>query len=166
MRHPYHGPDTQPATARTVPPLVSSALSLSSMRFQRGRSSSVKRPWARDSARLNGSSSACAGAAKAAVMQAANAIFRFRMSTPINEETVSPRLFPMSRHALAAAIASVAAAPLALFAATIDAQVRDAAGNGLSDAAVYAIPAAGGFDARPGRPAIAIEQIDREFVPY
>ena len=72
----------------------------------------------------------------------------------------------MSRHAFAAAIAAMAATPLALFGATIDAQVRDVSGNGLADAAVYAIPASGGLDARPGRPAIAIEQIDREFVPY
>ena len=71
----------------------------------------------------------------------------------------------MSRLALAATIAVLAAASPGI-AATVDAQVRDPAGNGLADAAVYAIPASGGFDARPGKPTIAIEQIDREFVPY
>jgi len=31
---------------------------------------------------------------------------------------------------------------------------------------VYAIPASGGIEARPGRAAIQIEQVDREFIPY
>jgi len=50
-------------------------------------------------------------------------------------------------------------------AATIEAQVRDAAGRPVTDAAVYAVPVAGGVDARAGKTA-AIEQVDREFVPY
>jgi plastocyanin len=50
-------------------------------------------------------------------------------------------------------------------AATLQAEVRDAAGRPVADAAVYAVPAAGGVDARPGRTA-SIEQVDREFVPY
>jgi plastocyanin len=50
-------------------------------------------------------------------------------------------------------------------AASIDAQVRDAAGAPLADAVVYAVPASGPVEARSGRTA-QVEQIDREFVPY
>ena len=58
----------------------------------------------------------------------------------------------------------VLAAPLAR-AAALEAQVKDAAGKPLADAVVYAI-AGSAHDARPARPSVAIEQIDREFVPY
>jgi len=75
----------------------------------------------------------------------------------------------MSRLALAASLAAAAvvaaAVPCAVRAATIEVQARDPAGKGLADTAVYAVPASGGVDARPGK-AAAIEQIDREFVPY
>jgi len=50
-------------------------------------------------------------------------------------------------------------------AASIEARVHDSAGKPVADAVVYAMPAAGGIDARAGKTA-AIEQIDREFVPY
>jgi plastocyanin len=50
-------------------------------------------------------------------------------------------------------------------AATLAARVIDASGAPLPDAVVYAMPASGPVDARPGRNA-QIEQIDREFVPY
>lgn len=50
-------------------------------------------------------------------------------------------------------------------AATLDVQVRDAAGVPLADAAIYAVPATGPVDARNPRP-VSIEQVDREFVPY
>jgi len=50
-------------------------------------------------------------------------------------------------------------------AASIEAQVRDAAGRPVADAVVYAVPAGGGADAKAGK-TVAIEQIDREFTPY
>ena len=57
---------------------------------------------------------------------------------------------------------------LAAFAArgaTLDVQVRDPAGKPVADAAVYAMPASGPSEARRGR-TVAVEQRDREFVPY
>ena len=63
------------------------------------------------------------------------------------------------------AAVSVSLAVMSSTAATLQAEVRDAAGRPVADAAVYAIPASGGVDARPGRTA-SIEQVDREFVPY
>jgi plastocyanin len=63
------------------------------------------------------------------------------------------------------AAVSVSLAVMSSAAATIQVEVRDAGGRPLPDAAVYALPAAGGLDARPGRTA-SIEQVDREFVPY
>jgi plastocyanin len=63
------------------------------------------------------------------------------------------------------AAVSVSLAVMSSAAATLQVEVRDAAGRALPDAAVYALPAAGGTDARPGRSA-SIEQVDREFVPY
>jgi plastocyanin len=66
----------------------------------------------------------------------------------------------MSRLALALIVPCAPAA----YAAAIEAQVRDSAGRPLADAAVYAVSSAGGSEAR-GK-AVAIEQIDREFVPY
>jgi plastocyanin len=56
------------------------------------------------------------------------------------------------------------AAPLAR-GASLEAQVKDAAGKPLADAVVYAI-AGSPHEARPARPTVAVEQIDREFVPY
>ena len=67
----------------------------------------------------------------------------------------------MSRLALALGLALAANATRA---ASIEVQVRDAAGNPLGDSAIYAVPASGGTEARNGR--AAIEQADREFVPY
>ena len=67
----------------------------------------------------------------------------------------------MSRLALALGLALAANATRA---ATIEVQVHDAAGNPLGDSAIYAVPAAGGTEARNAR--AAIEQVDREFVPY
>jgi plastocyanin len=60
----------------------------------------------------------------------------------------------------------LAAAPAAALAAAIDVEVRDAAGRPAPDAAVYAMPAAGALEARPGKAAVQIEQVEREFVPY
>jgi len=70
----------------------------------------------------------------------------------------------MSRLA-AILISSLALASPALLAASLEAQVKDAAGKPLVDAVVYAIPGAP-HDTRPGKIPVAIEQIDREFVPY
>jgi plastocyanin len=50
-------------------------------------------------------------------------------------------------------------------AATLEARVADTAGAPLADAVVYAVPAAGGSDIR-GKKVVAVEQVDREFVPY
>lgn len=51
-------------------------------------------------------------------------------------------------------------------AAAIDVEVRDAAGHPEPDVAVYAMPATGAIEARPGKATAQIEQVDREFVPY
>jgi plastocyanin len=50
-------------------------------------------------------------------------------------------------------------------AATLEVHVRDSAGRPVADAAVYALPPAGVAEGKGLRTA-AIEQIDREFVPY
>ena len=50
-------------------------------------------------------------------------------------------------------------------AATLEVQVRDTAGMPVADAAVYAVPASGPADARAAR-TVAIEQVDREFMPF
>jgi len=50
-------------------------------------------------------------------------------------------------------------------AAALEAQVRDPAGKPVADAVVYATPASGPAEAR-GRKTMAVEQVDREFVPY
>ena len=65
-------------------------------------------------------------------------------------------------------LAALAAASLSLHcaAAAIDVEVRDSAGNPEPDVAVYAMPAAGPLEARPGKAVAQIEQVDREFVPY
>jgi plastocyanin len=67
----------------------------------------------------------------------------------------------MSRLVLAVGLALAANATRA---GSLDVQVRDTGGNPLGDAAVYAVPASGGGETRSAR--AAIEQVDREFVPY
>ena len=59
---------------------------------------------------------------------------------------------------------ALAAAPIAR-AASLQAQVKDAAGRPLADTVVFAISGAN-IDIRPGKAPVAVEQIDREFVPY
>src|SRR5262245_1798937 len=66
----------------------------------------------------------------------------------------------MSRMALAAALLSGIAQ-----AATLEVRVRDAAGAPLADAAVFAVPASGGTDAKRAQK-VEIQQKDREFAPY
>jgi len=51
------------------------------------------------------------------------------------------------------------------FAATLHAQVKDPAGKALADAVVYAIAGAQ-LEGRAARLPVAVEQFDREFVPY
>ncbi len=70
----------------------------------------------------------------------------------------------MSRLALTLILALALAAPGGAPAASVQAQVRDAARKPVADAVVYAMPATGPSEARSAR--AAIEQIDREFVPY
>jgi plastocyanin len=55
-------------------------------------------------------------------------------------------------------------APVAV-AASIEAQVQDAAGKPVADAVVYATPAGGPQEARAAK-AVDVAQADREFVPY
>jgi plastocyanin len=50
-------------------------------------------------------------------------------------------------------------------AATLEASVADPAGAPVADAVVYAVPASGGSEVR-GRKVVAVEQVDREFVPH
>jgi plastocyanin len=50
-------------------------------------------------------------------------------------------------------------------AAAIDVQARDVSGNPVPDAAVYAVPLGAAPESRAARTA-AVEQFDREFVPY
>lgn len=57
---------------------------------------------------------------------------------------------------------AIAAAPC--HAASLQAKVSDSAGRPLADAVVYAI--AGAADTRPPKAVVAVEQVDREFVPY
>jgi plastocyanin len=59
---------------------------------------------------------------------------------------------------------AMAMAPAAR-AAAVEVVARDAAGQPVADAAVYAVSAAGGSEAR-AHPTVAVEQADREFVPY
>ena len=71
----------------------------------------------------------------------------------------------MSR--LVAAVSSmlaIAAMPTC-FAASLQAQVKDAAGKPLADAVVYAIPGAV-HEGRQVKAPVAVEQFDREFVPF
>jgi plastocyanin len=66
----------------------------------------------------------------------------------------------MSRLALVAALLCTSMA----HAASLEVRVRDASGAPVADAAVYAVPPTGASETRGAR-AVAIEQIDREFVP-
>src|SRR5690242_16645693 len=59
---------------------------------------------------------------------------------------------------------ALAVAPIA-GAASVQAQVKDAAGKPLADTVIYAIPGTN-VEAKPGKAPVAVEQIDREFVPY
>jgi plastocyanin len=70
----------------------------------------------------------------------------------------------MSR-AAAILILTLALAVPGARAASVEVAVRDAAGTPVADAVVYAMPASGTQDAKPGARA-AIAQVDREFVPY
>lgn len=69
----------------------------------------------------------------------------------------------MSRFALCVLLAGLGL-PWASAAATLEVEVRDAAGKAVADAAIYALPASGPSEARGRR--VEIEQVDREFVPY
>lgn len=71
----------------------------------------------------------------------------------------------MSRATATIALVLTLVAPSHARALSLDAFVRDSAGMPVADAVVYAMPASGPADARPGRVA-QIEQQDREFVPY
>ena len=77
---------------------------------------------------------------------------------------VSASLQTMSRLAAALVVSSMALCGAA-GAATLDVDVRDASGQPVADAAVYATSASGATEARPGK-VVEIQQIDREFVPY
>jgi plastocyanin len=63
-----------------------------------------------------------------------------------------------------ASLLAIAAAPLC-HAASVLAQVSDSAGKPLADAVVYAVAGAA-HDARASKTPTAVEQVDREFVPY
>jgi plastocyanin len=67
----------------------------------------------------------------------------------------------MSRVALGFSLAIVASTASA---ASIAVRATDALGKPVADAAVYAVPAAGGSEAKNARASIA--QVEREFVPY
>jgi plastocyanin len=69
----------------------------------------------------------------------------------------------MSRLAFGAVAMACAFAATAR-AATIEVILRDAAGQPVADAAVFAVPAGGATEAR-GK-SVSIEQVDREFVPH
>jgi plastocyanin len=70
----------------------------------------------------------------------------------------------MSRLAASLMVPVALAMPRSGVASIVEAQVRDSQGKPVADAAVYAMPATGAADAR-GK-TVAIEQVDREFVPY
>lgn len=59
---------------------------------------------------------------------------------------------------------ALAAAPIAN-GASAQVQVKDAAGKPLADTVIYAVPGAN-VDVKPSKAPVAVEQIDREFVPY
>lgn len=70
----------------------------------------------------------------------------------------------MSRFAASSLLAFALAQSGACLAASVQATVRNAAGHAVRDAVVYAIPSSGPSEAR-GK-TMAVEQVDREFVPY
>ena len=70
----------------------------------------------------------------------------------------------MSRLAASSLLVLALAQSAAGMAASVQATVRDAAGRPVPDAVVYAIPSSGPTEAR-GK-TVAVEQVDREFVPY
>jgi len=70
----------------------------------------------------------------------------------------------MSRLA-AIAFSLLALAVLHAGAATLQVQVKDAAGKPLADTVIYAIAGAA-YDARPPKAPVPVAQYDREFVPY
>jgi plastocyanin len=72
-------------------------------------------------------------------------------------------MVPSSVVLLLAIVALLAAAGAQ--AATIDVQVLDAAGNPVADAVVFAAPSSGPVEAKAAK-TVAVEQSDREFVPY
>ena len=57
------------------------------------------------------------------------------------------------------------AGAMLVHAASLEVRVNDASGRPLADAAVYAISGAV-REARPGKTPVAVEQVEREFVPY
>jgi plastocyanin len=71
----------------------------------------------------------------------------------------------MSRLAPSFLLVAVLATASAAHGASVEAQVRGPSGMPVADAVVYAMPATGDSDAKPGRLQV-IEQLDREFVPY
>ena len=71
----------------------------------------------------------------------------------------------MSRLALVLVSIAALATDRGALAASLEAQVRDPAGNPVADTVVYAVSPASAPEARPGKVA-TIEQVDREFVPY
>ena len=71
----------------------------------------------------------------------------------------------MSRLASSFLVAAALTASGAAYCASVEAQVRGLTGLPVADAVVYALPATGESDAKPGRLHV-IEQVDREFVPY
>ena len=81
-----------------------------------------------------------------------------------NSAQVSNSSMTMSRLAASVMVPLALALPRAAGAASVEAQVRDAQGKPVADAVVYAMPAAGAVDAR--NKTVAIEQLEREFVPY
>jgi plastocyanin len=70
----------------------------------------------------------------------------------------------MSRLAAALAVSTLILCGAAI-GATLEVEARDPSGKPVADTAIYAMPAAGGIDAKPGK-VVEIQQIDREFVPY
>ena len=80
-----------------------------------------------------------------------------------------PRIDAVSRSPFrlssAGYIAGIALALPAASAATVEVQVRDSSGAPVADAVVYAMASSGPSEAKPGH-TVAVEQVDREFIPY
>ncbi|HYC38755.1 MAG TPA: methylamine utilization protein [Usitatibacter sp.] len=71
----------------------------------------------------------------------------------------------MSRRSKVLALLAIPACACAAAAASLEVSVRDASGQPIADAVVHATPASGPAEARGARHA-AVEQVDREFIPY